>query len=95
MGADLPNPEGVGVLVHKETGINSVAELKGKKVGALKGGNHHYLAILAVEDAGLDVNDIEWVLLTRCCPVTYSVRNATKSMHLRRTIHSLREQKLI
>ncbi|EIJ78481.1 nitrate/sulfonate/bicarbonate ABC transporter substrate-binding protein [Bacillus methanolicus PB1] len=60
-GADLPNPEGVGVLVHKESGIKSIKELKGKKIGALKGGNHHYLAILALKDAGLSVDDVEWV----------------------------------
>lgn len=63
VGADLPNPEGVGVLVHKDSGIDSIEDLKGKKIGALKGGNHHYLAILAVEEAGLSVDDIEWVYL--------------------------------
>ena len=63
VGADLPNPEGVGVLVHKDSGINSTADLKGKKIGALKGGNHHYLAILAAEEAGLSVDDIDWVYL--------------------------------
>ncbi|NEU30337.1 aliphatic sulfonate ABC transporter substrate-binding protein [bacterium LRH843] len=63
VGADLPNPEGVGVLVHKDAGISSAADLKGKKIGALKGGNHHYLAILAIEEAGLGVDDVEWVYL--------------------------------
>ncbi len=63
VGADLPNPEGVGLLVHKDSGIKTVADLKGKKIGALKGGNHHYLAILAVQDAGLAIDDVEWVYL--------------------------------
>lgn len=63
VGADLPNPEGVGVLAHKDSGIDTIADLKGKKIGALKGGNHHYLAILAVEEAGLSVDDIDWVYL--------------------------------
>lgn len=63
VGADLPNPEGVGVLVHENAGINSIEQLKGKKIGVLKGGNHHYLAILAVEDAGLTIDDVEWVYL--------------------------------
>ncbi|MBW8350869.1 aliphatic sulfonate ABC transporter substrate-binding protein [Bacillus sp. IITD106] len=61
VGADLPNPKGVGILVHKDSGIQSVKDLNGKKIGALKGGNHHYLAILAVKDAGLSVDDVEWV----------------------------------
>lgn len=63
VGADLPNPEGVGILVHKEDGIESIADLKGKKIGALRGGNHHYLALLAVEEAGLSLDDVEWVYL--------------------------------
>ena len=63
VGADLPNPEGIGVLVHEDSGIESIAQLKGKKIGALIGGNHHYLAILAVQDAGLSVDDVEWVYL--------------------------------
>lgn len=63
VGADLPNPEGVGVLVHENAGINSIEQLKDKKIGVLKGGNHHYLAILAVEDAGLTIDDVEWVYL--------------------------------
>ena len=61
VGADAPNPEGVGLMVLKDSGITSIEQLKGKKVGALKGGNHHYLAILAIEAAGLSVDDIEWV----------------------------------
>ncbi|GED19361.1 MULTISPECIES: aliphatic sulfonate ABC transporter substrate-binding protein [Kurthia] len=63
VGADKPNPEGIGLLVLKDSGIKNIKELKGKKVGVLKGGNHHYLAMLAVEDAGLKVDDIEWVYL--------------------------------
>src|SRR5699024_3412131 len=61
VGADEPNPEGVGVMVKKDSGITSLKQLKGKKIGALEGGNHHYLAILALESAGLSVDDVEWV----------------------------------
>ncbi|KMY50082.1 aliphatic sulfonate ABC transporter substrate-binding protein [Peribacillus loiseleuriae] len=63
VGADLPNPEGVGVLVHKDSDITSIKDLKGKKIGVLKGGNHHYLAVLALEDEGLSVDDVEWIYL--------------------------------
>lgn len=61
VGADAPNPEGVGLMVLKESGITSIEQLKGKKIGVLKGGNHHYLAVLAIEKAGLSVDDVEWV----------------------------------
>lgn len=61
VGADEPNPEGVGLLVLEDSGINREEDLKGKKVAALEGGNHHYLAVLALEEAGLSVGDVEWV----------------------------------
>ncbi|MDR4938853.1 aliphatic sulfonate ABC transporter substrate-binding protein [Rossellomorea marisflavi] len=61
VGADAPNPEGVGLMVRTDSGINSIEELKGKKVGVLKGGNHHYLAILALESVGLTADDVQWV----------------------------------
>lgn len=63
VGADKPNPEGIGVVVLKDSGIKDIKSLKGKKVGVLKGGNHHYLAALAVEDAGLKLEDVNWVYL--------------------------------
>ncbi|MBA9028292.1 MULTISPECIES: aliphatic sulfonate ABC transporter substrate-binding protein [Bacillaceae] len=63
VGADLPNPEGVGVLVHKDSGLTSIKDLKGKKIGVLQGGNHHYLAVLALEEAGISAEDVEWVYL--------------------------------
>ncbi|MGG0656166.1 aliphatic sulfonate ABC transporter substrate-binding protein [Rummeliibacillus pycnus] len=63
VGADKPNPEGIGLLVHKDSGIQDIQALKGKKIGVLKGGNHHYLAMLAIEDAGLKLDDVEWVYL--------------------------------
>ncbi|MCF3944547.1 aliphatic sulfonate ABC transporter substrate-binding protein [Oceanobacillus alkalisoli] len=61
VGADAPNPEGVGLLVLKESGIESVADLKGKKIAALESGNHRYLTVLALEKAGLTNDDVEWV----------------------------------
>ncbi|MFY0544393.1 aliphatic sulfonate ABC transporter substrate-binding protein [Brevibacillus sp. H7] len=61
VGADLPNPEGVGVMVLRDSGMKTIKDLKGKKIATLKGGNHHYLAVLALEKAGLTVNDVEWV----------------------------------
>lgn len=61
VGADYPNPEGVGIVVLKSSGIKSLEDLKGKKVAALKGGNHHYSAVLALESVGLTADDVEWV----------------------------------
>src|SRR5699024_3521344 len=61
VGADAPNPEGVGLMVRADSGITSLEELEGKTIGALEGGNHHYSAILAIESVGLTVDDVEWV----------------------------------
>ncbi|GAA3404031.1 sulfonate ABC transporter substrate-binding protein [Paenibacillus hodogayensis] len=63
VGNDLPNPEGMGIMVHKDSPIKTIADLKGKKVAVVKGGNHHYLTVLALEKAGLKDNDVEYVFV--------------------------------
>ncbi|QNH07052.1 sulfonate ABC transporter substrate-binding protein [Pseudomonas sp. B11D7D] len=69
-GADLlyvahepPAPSGEAILVPKDSPIQSVAELKGKKVVLNKGSNVHYLLVRALEDAGLKYGDITPVYL--------------------------------
>jgi len=69
-GADLvyvahepPAPTGEAILVPKDSPIQSVAELKGKKVALNKGSNVHYLLVRALEDAGLKYSDIQPVYL--------------------------------
>ncbi len=69
-GADLlyvahepPAPTGEAILVPKDSPINSVAELKGKKVVLNKGSNVHYLLVRALEDAGLKYSDIQPIYL--------------------------------
>ncbi|WP_394559900.1 sulfonate ABC transporter substrate-binding protein [Aquipseudomonas alcaligenes] len=69
-GADLlyvahepPAPTGEAILVPKDSAINSVSELKGKKVALNKGSNVHYLLVRALEDAGLKYSDIQPVYL--------------------------------
>ncbi|MGN7382414.1 sulfonate ABC transporter substrate-binding protein [Paenibacillus sp. SAFN-117] len=61
VGSDLPNPEGMGIMVHKDSGIAGIGDLKGKKVAVVKGGNHHYLTVLALESSGLQYDDVEYV----------------------------------
>ena len=41
-------------------GINSIADLKGKKVGAEQGTVDHYLLLLALKKAGLTIDDISF-----------------------------------
>lgn len=50
--------EGSGILIPKDSPIQSLADLKGKKIGFAKGSSSHYLLVKALEKAGLDYNDI-------------------------------------
>ncbi|CAN7471862.1 sulfonate ABC transporter substrate-binding protein [Bosea sp. LjRoot9] len=59
-----PAPKGEAILVPKGSPIQSVAELKGKKVALNKGSNVHYLLVKALEKAGVAYADITPVFLT-------------------------------
>lgn len=69
-GADLlyvayepPAPRSEALLVPKGSPINTLADLKGKKVALNKGSNVHYLLVRALEKAGLKYTDIQPVYL--------------------------------
>jgi sulfonate transport system substrate-binding protein len=50
--------QGSGILVPKDSPIQSLADLKGKKIGFAKGSSSHYLLVKALEKAGLEYGDI-------------------------------------
>lgn len=50
--------QGSGILVPEESPIQSVEDLKGKKVSFSKGSSSHYLIVKALEQAGLQYSDI-------------------------------------
>ena len=58
-----PAPAGEAILVAKDSPIQSVADLKGKKVALNKGSNVHYLLVKALEKAGVKYSEIEPVFL--------------------------------
>jgi len=60
---DPPAPQGEAILVPKHSPLNSVSDLKGKKVALNKGSNVHYLLVKALEKAGLKYTDIQPVFL--------------------------------
>ncbi|XHE15930.1 sulfonate ABC transporter substrate-binding protein [Agrobacterium deltaense] len=63
--AALPsNGRGEAVFTKPESGIKSVADLKGRKVGVGKGTSAHNLLVAALEKNGLKFSDIEVVYLT-------------------------------
>ncbi len=56
-------PRGEAILVPKASPIQTVADLRGKKVALNKGSNVHYLLVRALEKAGLSLSDITPVYL--------------------------------
>lgn len=54
---------GIAIVAQGDSGIASVADLKGKKVSFAKGTANHYFWVLAALDAGIDPSDVELVLL--------------------------------
>ncbi|HEY0793437.1 MAG TPA: sulfonate ABC transporter substrate-binding protein [Chthoniobacterales bacterium] len=63
LGNQPPFPEGEALLVPKSSAINSVADLKGKKVVLNKGSNVHYFLVKALEQAGLKYADVHTAFL--------------------------------
>lgn len=57
-------PKAEAIIVHKDSPIKNVADLKGKKVAFAKGSNTNYLVVKALEKAGLKYTDIKPIFLT-------------------------------
>ncbi|KAF1023669.1 MAG: putative aliphatic sulfonates-binding protein [Paracidovorax wautersii] len=52
------------LLVRADSPYRRVAELRGKKVATLRGGNVHELLVLILAEAGLKLSDVEFVNLS-------------------------------
>lgn len=63
VGNEPPAPTAEALIVPKDSLINRVAELKGKRVAVAKGSNANYLLIKLLEKAGLKFADIEVIYL--------------------------------
>lgn len=61
--AEPPSPKGEAILVAKDSPIQAVADLRGKKVALNKGSNVHYLLVTALEKAGVAWGDLTPVYL--------------------------------
>ena len=62
--AGQPITNGMGILVKPKSGIESIAGLRGKRVGFTKGTSAHNVVLLALESAGLAYGDITPVYLS-------------------------------
>jgi sulfonate transport system substrate-binding protein len=63
LAAEPPAPEGEAIIVHHDSRIRTVAELKGRTVALNKGANVDYLLIRALEEAELRYEDVNVVFL--------------------------------
>jgi sulfonate transport system substrate-binding protein len=62
--AGQPTTNGQGILVRAESGIHSLGDLRGRRIGFTKGSSAHNVTIVALEKAGLGYGDITPVYLT-------------------------------
>lgn len=61
--SSLPNGKSQAVLVAKDSPLQTVADLKGKKIAVGKGTAGHYLIVKVLESAGLTLDDVEPIYL--------------------------------
>ena len=58
-----PSPQGEAVMVRAGSPLETLADLKGKKIALNKGSNVHYLLVRALEHAGIKYSEIEPIYL--------------------------------
>jgi sulfonate transport system substrate-binding protein len=63
VGATVPRPKAEAVLVPKGSALQTVADLKGKKIALNKGSNVHYFIVKLFEKHGLAYSDLNLVYL--------------------------------
>jgi aliphatic sulfonates family ABC transporter substrate-binding protein len=56
--AEAPAPEAEAIVVHEDSDIRCVADLRGRSIALKRGSNVHYLLIRALEEAGLSLDDV-------------------------------------
>jgi sulfonate transport system substrate-binding protein len=56
---EVSAPTAQAIIVHEDSPIKTVADLKGKRVGVSKGSGTHYLLTAALRKAGMTLDDID------------------------------------
>jgi sulfonate transport system substrate-binding protein len=60
---ERPADSGIAIVVKADSGINGLADLKGKKISFAKGTANHYFFVSAAKRAGLDPSTVELVTI--------------------------------
>ncbi|MFT4266334.1 MAG: aliphatic sulfonate ABC transporter substrate-binding protein [Xenophilus sp.] len=58
-GYQAPDLDGEGVWVKKDAGIQSLADLKGRRIATDRGGSGHHVLLKALDKAGLSLKDVQ------------------------------------
>ncbi|WP_147197816.1 ABC transporter substrate-binding protein [Pantoea sp. CCBC3-3-1] len=61
---DKSDPYGTAVVVNKDSAIKTVANLKGKSIGTGRGSVGHFVALKALEQAGIKPEEVHFRYLT-------------------------------
>ncbi|OZU87621.1 hypothetical protein CIL03_16160 [Virgibacillus indicus] len=59
LASEAPYPEGVALVVKADSEIETVEDFKGKRIGVTRGGNQHYLLLVALKEAGIPLDEVE------------------------------------
>jgi sulfonate transport system substrate-binding protein len=57
------SPKAEAIVVPKDSPIQKIEDLKGKKIGVAKGSNTHYLVVSALQSVGLKPEDVQITFL--------------------------------
>lgn len=60
---DKSNPAGTAVLVSPGSPLKNAADLKGKRIATGKGSIGHFVALKALQQAGISPDEVQWVFL--------------------------------
>ena len=63
VGAEPPKPDSSALLVKPDSPLKKLADLKGRRLALQKGSSAHFLAVRAVQKAGLAWSDIQPIYL--------------------------------
>lgn len=59
LASEAPYPKGVALVTKADSDIETVEDFKGKTVGVTRGGNQHYLLLVALKEAGISKEEVD------------------------------------
>ncbi|MGO2439732.1 MAG: aliphatic sulfonate ABC transporter substrate-binding protein [Serratia proteamaculans] len=85
-------PQSVALLVAQDSPIQTIADLRGKRIAVNKGSNVHYLLLQILDEAGLTLEDVRVVYAPPKYPLTPSDHHAVDAWMMWDPLQSDAEQ---